>query len=80
MLLSLLTEDPLQYLRIIVIVILSITCHELAHGVVALAQGDDTPRRTGHMTLNPLVHLGWQSMLFLVIGGGTNLSRDNLCV
>ena len=69
MLLQLLIEAPIQYVRLIVIMVFSICLHELAHGVLALSQGDDTPRRTGHMTLNPLVHMGWESILFLCVGG-----------
>ena len=50
-------------------VIGSIVLHELAHGWAALAQGDDTPRRLGHMTINPLVHMGAASMVvFAIIG------------
>lgn len=64
-----LTERPILYFQLIVIMILSICLHELAHGIAALSQGDDTPRRTGHMTLNPLTHMGWESIIFLCIGG-----------
>ncbi|MDY7109568.1 MAG: site-2 protease family protein [Planctomycetota bacterium] len=50
-------------------VILSITLHELAHGWAALWQGDDTPRRLGRMTMNPVVHMGpWSLLVFAVIG------------
>jgi Zn-dependent protease len=66
---NLLAESPIRYVQEIAIVIVSICLHELAHGVAALSQGDDTPRRTGHMTLDPLVHMGWESILFLCIGG-----------
>ena len=32
-------------------------------------EGDDTPRVTGHMTVNPVVHMGLPSMiLFLILG------------
>lgn len=71
MLLQMLAENPIRYFRIVVILIISITLHELAHGFAALNQGDDTPRRSGHMTLNPLVHMGWESIFFLVIAGIT---------
>jgi Zn-dependent protease len=67
--LRLLQEDPVQYLQLIVIVIVSICLHELAHGFAALSQGDETPRQRGHMTLDPLVHMGWESILFLCVGG-----------
>ena len=50
-------------------VIFSITLHELAHGWAAIRQGDDTPRRLGRMTMNPLVHMGpWSLLMFAVIG------------
>lgn len=69
MILQMLASHPIQYFRLVVIMILSICLHELAHGVAAISQGDDTPRRTGHMTLNPVVHMGWQSLIFLCICG-----------
>jgi Zn-dependent protease len=50
-------------------VIFSICLHELAHGYAAIWQGDDTPRATGHMTWNPLVHMGPTSLLFFAILG-----------
>jgi Zn-dependent protease len=50
-------------------VIFSITMHELAHGWAAVWQGDDTPRRQGRLTLNPLVHMGpWSLVMFALIG------------
>ena len=50
-------------------VILSITLHELAHGVAAIRQGDRTPIELGHMTWNPLVHMGpWSLIAFLALG------------
>jgi Zn-dependent protease len=53
----------------VVWVIGSVVLHELAHGWAALAFGDRTPRETGHMTANPLVHMGQTSLiLFALIG------------
>ena len=50
-------------------VIFSITLDELAHGWAALWEGDDTPRVTGHMSANPVVHMGLPSMIvFLIMG------------
>ncbi len=37
--------------------VLAITLHEAAHGYAALALGDDTARRAGRLSLNPLVHV-----------------------
>jgi Zn-dependent protease len=39
------------------VVVPSIILHELAHGVTALAFGDDTARRAGRLTLNPVRHI-----------------------
>jgi Zn-dependent protease len=66
---QMLTENPLSYFRLIVILIFSICLHELAHGVVALSQGDNTPSRSGHITLNPLIHMGAESLVFLCLFG-----------
>jgi Zn-dependent protease len=50
-------------------VIGSIVLHELGHGWAAIACGDDTPRETGHMTFNPIVHMGWPSLIAFAILG-----------
>ncbi len=61
--------NPVFFFRVVILMIISISLHELAHGLVAIAQGDDTPRKRGHITLNPLVHLGWESIIFLCLAG-----------
>jgi hypothetical protein len=68
MFISTLFSDPIYYCRIVVIIIISICLHEIAHGVAAIFQGDDTPIRTGHITLNPVVHMGIYSIIILIIG------------
>ncbi|MSR45127.1 MAG: site-2 protease family protein [Phycisphaerales bacterium] len=50
-------------------VIASIVLHELGHGFAAIWEGDDTPREMGHITLNPVVHMGWFSLIALAIMG-----------
>lgn len=50
-------------------VIVSITLHELAHGWAAINRGDMTPIHTGHMTWNPLVHMGMTSLIVFAITG-----------
>ena len=69
MFLSTLISNPIFFFRYIVIIIISITLHELAHGFAAISQGDDTPEITGHITLNPVVHMGVESIIFLCIAG-----------
>ncbi|BAY76033.1 peptidase M50 [Nostoc linckia NIES-25] len=61
--------EPIYFFRIIIIVIFSITLHELAHGWAAMSQGDNTPQKTGHLTLNPIVHMGKESIIFLCLMG-----------
>ncbi len=39
------------------ILILSIILHEVSHGWAALALGDDTAKRAGRLTLNPMKHI-----------------------
>jgi Zn-dependent protease len=39
------------------VLIPSIILHEIAHGWVALAFGDDTAKRAGRLTLNPIAHI-----------------------
>ncbi len=39
------------------VLIPSIILHEISHGVVALAFGDDTAKRSGRLTLNPAKHV-----------------------
>ncbi|HVB09442.1 MAG TPA: site-2 protease family protein [Bacillota bacterium] len=41
--------------------------HELAHGLVADALGDPTPRRMGRLTLDPLAHIDWIGLIMLVL-------------
>src|SRR6202142_2552195 len=38
-------------------VVVAIILHEISHGVVALFFGDDTARKAGRLTLNPVPHI-----------------------
>ena len=42
---------------IIVVLIVSVIVHEVAHGVVALRCGDTTAKDAGRVTLNPIPHI-----------------------
>ncbi|TCZ66909.1 site-2 protease family protein [Roseicella aquatilis] len=46
-----------ELLASIVAAVLAITLHEAAHGYAALALGDDTAKRMGRLSLNPLRHV-----------------------
>lgn len=47
--------------------LLCITLHELAHGYVACRLGDDTAKRAGRLTLNPLRHIDIMGLVMMVV-------------
>lgn len=47
----------MQYLIVVPIILMSIIIHEISHGFVALLLGDDTAKRYGRLSLNPLRHI-----------------------
>ena len=64
-----LANRPSELVSWIIWVIGSIVLHELAHGWAAIRCGDRTPIETGHMTWNPLVHMGGMSLLVFAMVG-----------
>jgi len=63
-------EILLFFILILVFPLLfSIAFHELAHGYVAYKFGDDTPKLTGRLTLNPFAHLDVAGTILLFIIG-----------
>ncbi|MHC5009691.1 MAG: site-2 protease family protein [Planctomycetota bacterium] len=62
-------KDPVFFFSVIFTVVVSVVLHELGHGFAALGQGDDTAKRTGHLTLDPLVHMGAFSIIMLFVVG-----------
>ena len=63
------TKDPFTFWGTLAVIPISVCLHELAHGYAAIKQGDDTPRETGHMTLDPMVHMGIPSLICLLLFG-----------
>ena len=61
--------DRFHFFAVVLVVVLSIVLHELAHGWAALRLGDPTPLEQGRMTLNPIVHMGGFSLLALAMVG-----------
>jgi Zn-dependent protease len=47
----------LQIAVAVIPIVLAITLHEAAHGYAALAMGDDTAKKAGRLSLNPLRHI-----------------------
>ncbi len=55
------------YLILIPVILFSLTIHEYAHALAAYKLGDDTAKKEGRLTLNPLVHLDILGTLLLFI-------------
>lgn len=62
-------QNPAMFVSWVFWVIGSIVLHELSHGWAAIRCGDRTPIDSGHMTWNPLVHMGGMSLLMFALVG-----------
>lgn len=51
----------------VVPILICLTIHELAHGATAYALGDDTAKRAGRLTLNPIRHIDPMGFLMLLV-------------
>lgn len=62
----------LEFVISLVVFLFSMTFHEVAHGYVAYKFGDDTAKKNGRLSLNPLRHIDLQGLilplLFLMSG------------
>ncbi|CAN5608342.1 site-2 protease family protein [soil metagenome] len=65
------TSDQVRWvlMRVLVLVV-SVALHEFGHAFVANALGDDTPKREGRVTLNPIAHADPIGTLLLPLMGG----------
>ena len=64
-------EIALAAIEMFIAFTLTFAFHEFMHAAVAVWLGDDTPRRMGRLTLNPMVHVDpVGTMLILFIGFG----------
>lgn len=62
-------RGPIYLVTWIFWALFSVTLHELGHGWAAIREGDRTPIIQGHMTWNPMVHIGKMgAFMFLIIG------------
>jgi len=52
-----LDSRAIAFLLTVPIFLVSLTIHEYAHGWMAYRYGDDTAKRMGRLTLNPLAHI-----------------------
>ncbi|MFT6925851.1 MAG: Zn-dependent protease [Psychromonas sp.] len=68
-LLSLLMQNPVTFLMLAIPLLYSIIFHEIAHGLVASWFGDNTAKRSGRLTLNPVAHIDPIGTLMLLLVG-----------
>jgi Zn-dependent protease len=61
--------DIQDFLLTILVLCISLSFHEVAHGWVANKLGDDTAFLAGRLTLNPLAHLDLVGSICFLIGG-----------
>jgi Zn-dependent protease len=65
------TPEQIRWILIRVFVLLvSVAIHEFGHALMADLLGDDTPRRQGRVTLNPIAHADPIGTLLLPVVGG----------
>ena len=71
--LDLLRQDPVSFFLVIGIglvgLIVGFTVHEFSHALTAHVEGDDTARRMGRLTFNPIKHIDLLGFLLLLIVG-----------
>ena len=73
MLISLLFTNPISFFTYLVAILLALSLHEYFHAWAAFFLGDDTAKRMGRLTINPLVHfdpIGLFCLLILGFGWG----------
>lgn len=64
-------DQPVILFLLLAVWAITLSAHEFAHAAVAVALGDETPRRMGRYTLNPLAHLDiLGTLLVFLIGFG----------
>ena len=61
--------SPTELIQAIIIIVVSLTVHEFGHSLMAIRLGDETPRRQGRLTLNPLAHIDLVGFIMLVVAG-----------
>ena len=70
---DLLLDNPAGFFRLTVLVVLSlvvaITVHEFSHALVAVGLGDNTAKRLGRLSLNPLRHLDPSGTVMMLLAG-----------
>ena len=59
----------LNVLAFVVALLSALVLHEIAHGLVALWNGDPTAKYYGRLTLNPIKHFDWVGLILMFLVG-----------
>lgn len=69
MILSNFLSNPILMIVWLIAILIVLTVHEFSHAFAALLMGDDTAKREGRLTLNPLAHISWLGFFMLLLVG-----------
>lgn len=62
-----LMQNPIIYLYMVPVILISLSFHEYSHAYVAYRLGDPTAKNMGRLTLNPLKHLDILGAIMLLV-------------
>jgi Zn-dependent protease len=60
-------ETVYLYILTGIAALFAIMFHEIAHGFIAFKLGDNTAKKRGRLSLNPLKHIDWVGLLMLIV-------------
>jgi Zn-dependent protease len=66
---AILGENPLYFIVWVAAILVALTVHEYSHALAAHLMGDQTAKRMGRLSLNPLSHIDLVGFLALVLVG-----------
>ena len=71
--LQLLAQNPFYFVAWVAAILTALTVHEFSHAVMSTALGDETAKRGGRLSLNPIAHIdpvGFIALLLVGFGWG----------
>lgn len=70
---ALLAQNPLYFVAWVAAILVALTFHEFSHALASYLLGDQTAKRMGRLSLNPLTHLdpvGFMALVLIGFGWG----------
>lgn len=62
-------EQPMMLVATVTALLYGLTVHEFAHAAAAKWQGDDTAEKLGRLSLNPVSHIDFMGLAFMLLAG-----------